>query len=337
MYLHLFFQTFRQDVLELPDALAEKIGVVADLVIESKSISTTKGYYNAFIRWKMWARSNGLPESDILPAKAFQVAIYLASLVEKCKSPSPVTQAFYGINWAHRIICAPSPTESCLVKSVFEGAKRRLAVPINKKEPITPDLLEKMFNSVFCEGNAYNQRTICACLISYAGFFRISELLSIRKCDVEIFSTHLRIFIEKSKTDIYRDGSWVIISRTNSKLCPVLNLERYFSYCNFSLEDYLFQNFTKSSEGFVLRKVNKPLTYGRMRELFIDAFSPLVENIHSYGLHSLRSGGASAAANFGVPDRLFKRHGRWRSDNAKDGYIKDSLHDMLQVTKNLGL
>ena len=43
-----------------------------------------------------------------------------------------------------------------------------------------------------------------------------------------------------------------------------------------------------------------------------------------FGLHSLRAGGASAAANAGVPDRLFKRHGRWRSKAAKDGYIKDS-------------
>ena len=41
-----------------------------------------------------------------------------------------------------------------------------------------------------------------------------------------------------------------------------------------------------------------------------------------FGLHSLRGGGASAAANAGVPDRWFKRHGRWISENAKDGYIK---------------
>ena len=30
--------------------------------------------------------------------------------------------------------------------------------------------------------------------------------------------------MEKSKTDIYRDGAWVIIARTNSKLCPVSTL-----------------------------------------------------------------------------------------------------------------
>ena len=35
--------------------------------------------------------------------------------------------------------------------------------------------------------------------------------------------------------------------------------------------------------------------------------------------------GATAEANAGVPDRLFKRHGRWKSESAKDGYIKDSM------------
>ena len=56
-----------------------------------------------------------------------------------------------------------------------------------------------------------------------------------------------------------------------------------------------------------------------------------------FGLHSLRSGGASAAANAGVPDRCFKRHGRWKSENAKDGYIKDTLKERLSVSKSIGL
>jgi len=56
-----------------------------------------------------------------------------------------------------------------------------------------------------------------------------------------------------------------------------------------------------------------------------------------FGLHSLRSGGATTAANAGVPDGLFKSHGRWRSENAKDGYVKDSVENRLQVSKNLGL
>ena len=58
---------------------------------------------------------------------------------------------------------------------------------------------------------------------------------------------------------------------------------------------------------------------------------------HQFGLHSLRAGGASAAANAGVPDRLFKRHGRWRSENAKDGYVKDTMEERLEVSRKIGL
>jgi hypothetical protein len=43
-----------------------------------------------------------------------------------------------------------------------------------------------------------------------------------------------------------------------------------------------------------------------MRELFIDAFRTFVSDIKKYGLHSLRSGGATTAANLGISDRLQK-------------------------------
>jgi hypothetical protein len=36
-----------------------------------------------------------------------------------------------------------SPTDSDFMKHILEGAKRRLSVPIKKKDPITPDLLSK--------------------------------------------------------------------------------------------------------------------------------------------------------------------------------------------------
>lgn len=39
----------------------------------------------------------------------------------------------------------------------------------------------------------------------------------------------------------------------------------------------------------------------------------------------------------GIPDRLFKRHGRWRSESAKDGYVSDSLGKLLSVSSSLGV
>ena len=60
-------------------------------------------------------------------------------------------------------------------------------------------------------------------------------------------------------------------------------------------------------------------------------------DVKKYCIHSLRSGGATIAANNGVKDRLFKRHGRWSSESAKDCYIKDSAHERLSVSLNSGL
>ena len=74
-----------------------------------------------------------------------------------------------------------------------------------------------------------------------------------------------------------------------------------------------------------------------MRELFLAKLRELGFDASKYGLHSLRSGGASAAANAGVPDRLFKRHGRWWSESAKDGYVKDSHGALMSVSQRLQL
>ena len=38
-----------------------------------------------------------------------------------------------------------------------------------------------------------------------------------------------------------------------------------------------------------------------------------------------------------VPDRMFKRHGRWHSENAKDGYVKDLRKERLLVLQKHGL
>ena len=56
-----------------------------------------------------------------------------------------------------------------------------------------------------------------------------------------------------------------------------------------------------------------------------------------FGRHSARSAGATIIANKGVPDRLFKLHGRWVSDKAKDAYVKDNSYILLWVTRNLRL
>ena len=77
------------------------------------------------------------------------------------------------------------------MKTILEGAKRRYSIPIKKKDPITPDLLSKMYDKMFCDKNVYTQRTISACLLAYSGFLRVSELLNIQSCDILFYQSHI--------------------------------------------------------------------------------------------------------------------------------------------------
>ena len=57
---------------------------------------------------------------------------------------------------------------------------------------------------------------------------------------------------------------------------------------------------------------NKGISYSRCREIFLEALKALGYNSKLFGLHSLRSGGATAAVTSPsgpVSDRLLKLHG----------------------------
>jgi hypothetical protein len=171
----MFLQAFENDLLELPASLVEKISLIPGLLKECNSSNIVQNYYYVFLRWQIWALSNGIPNEFILPAKPIRVALYLAFLVQQSSSPSPINQTFHSIRWAHNIASRSSPTDACLVKHILEGAKRRLSVPIKKKEPITPDLLSEMYDNMFCIKKLYTQRTLNACLLAYSGFLLLSS------------------------------------------------------------------------------------------------------------------------------------------------------------------
>lgn len=184
-------------------------------------------------------------------------------------------------------------------------------------------------------------RTFVMCLLGFSGFFRFSELSNIRICDIKWENAHIEINIPKSKTDIYRRGNSVIIAKTGNNLCPVFWLNKYIDLLGLEKisEDDLFTavNYLKSQNVYKTSNKSKPLSYTRAREILLSSLKEIDLDSSKFALHSLGSGGVTAAANKNVSDRLLKIHGRWVTDNAKDGYIKDSIEQKLLVSMNLGL
>ena len=164
----------------------------------------------------------------------------------------------------------------------------------------------------------------------------------VRSCDIVFAPTYVKIFLGKSKTDVYRDHHWIYLSASDSKCCPVKNLRIYMHQAGIvaeTSEEFLIRAITNFSKQNVqkLRVKNTPLSYTTARETFLAAVVKLGLRKEDFGLHSLRSGGETAAANAGDPDRLFKRHGRWKSETVKDGYVQDDISSLLVVSQCLGL
>ena len=320
------------------DELKQLASELPDVILNSRADSTSRQYSGAFIKWCSWAQNYGKSK---LPAEPFYVSLYIIHLSHTANTSAPVSKAVAAISWAHKLAGHSDPCLSLIVKNTVEGLKRKLASPTGKKEPITPDILERMYDR-YCDDlsikNFLHVRTVTMCLVAYMGFLRFDELSKIRKGHISFQSTHMTILIPSSKTDIYRDGNSVYIARISSRLCAVKLLSAYLNFSQIQNDDeFIFRNLSATKHGYKLREGNQPMSYTRVREILLDSLKPIVGDVSKYCVHSLRSGGASQAAKAGVPDRLFKRHGRWKSENAKDGYVKESVPNLLSVSQSLGL
>lgn len=164
---------------------------------------------------------------------------------------------------------------------------------------------------------------------------RISEILSLTSGNVTFKPDHIVLRIAQSKTDQTRQGNEVVLAKTGSLICPCTALLNYINRANISLtsNEKLFRNIylTKGTE----RLLETPLTYSRTRFLFRETFLRAGLNPSNFGTHSLRSGGATTAANKGVTFEEIKRHGRWRSNKTVDRYVSYSLSKRLSVSKSL--
>ena len=257
------------------------------------------------------------PESCPLPADPFYIALYINDLVLTQCAPGALTSAVCGIRYGHVTSGLRNPADNLFVK-ILEGAQRtvgRNSPPKihRQKEPVTMDMVKAIVDMYASPFNLLHHRFILTCLLGFTGFLRISELLEIRIRNIAFHDDCVKIVIPKSKTDQVREGHIVHIVRSNGSYCPVSWLERYISDANLRQPNYfLICRLSKTKEGHLAKGIH-PLRDGTVRENFQKYIAPLCGDNSSknYGLHSLRSGGASTAINNGVSERLVGKHGRW--------------------------
>ena len=338
--IDVFSHGFWAELAAIEDpSLKELASRLETTVTASRAPGTTDTYSRAFIRWKNFASSR--PEIHPFPAKTEHVALYLQHITDTTNSHSAVVSAVYAIQWAHNLAGIPSPTDSPIIHAIREGANRLSGTRlVNKKEPISADKLRKLVNNSNLQ-NLLQLRNVCIFVLAFSGFFRIEEVLHLTYGDIHFCNGYVAINIDRSKTDQLKKGNEVVISvGTLEDACPVKILRRYITEIERSpvqASDFVFKGLSKCKSGHNLVSVNKPVSYSAIRDYFKISFKDIVPDISLFGTHSLRAGGASAAANAAVENRLSQRHGRWKSASAKNGYVDDCLDARLKVSKMLGI
>jgi len=116
-----------------------------DLQLGSRAPSTLSKYKSGWLRWRKWASSRiGVP---LIPAKPLHIALFITELTNAClennTGVSPLEAVVYGIKWVHAIAGLEIyRANHLLVKSSLEGAKRKLALPLRPKEPLSVDTVQ---------------------------------------------------------------------------------------------------------------------------------------------------------------------------------------------------
>jgi integrase len=316
--------------------LRELAAFLPVLLLDKWSDNTSRAYAGAFNRWRKWA--NQFQEVCLLPASPGYFCLYLVSLGQQEVSVSTINAAMAGINWAHQLAGLESPSSNITVKNTVEGLRRRLSRPRVVSEAIRPEHLLQMVQ-ISSLIDLSDLRTLNIILLAFAGLLRFSEVSQIRTEHISLSETHLELVLPKAKNDQFRQGQTVYIARTGSAVCPVYMLSNYVRAAGLDLKvpEFIFRNLQHYKGGLRLSTIDSHMSYTRVAEIVQSKFVQIGLDKSKFKLHSLRAGGASAAANNHVDDRALQRHGRWKTGSVKNRYITESLSDLLSLSKNLGI
>ena len=78
-----------------------------------------------------------------------------------------------------------------LGKFALEGTKRRLARPVQPKEPLSVSTVQAIASHFASSASLSDLRFLIISLVGLAGFFRIDEIRNIGLRDVSIHSDHM--------------------------------------------------------------------------------------------------------------------------------------------------
>ena len=246
----------------------------------SKSNNTLRAYQSDFKDFSGFCAKNGFSP---MPTQPKIIALYITHLSKSSKF-STLKRRIASISVIHKLKGHYLDTKHPVIMENLHGIKRTLGSRQKAKKPILINDLKLIINAIDKE----KIRDKALILVGFSGGFRRSELVDLNYEDIEFVQEGVKILIKRSKTDQSGEGNIKAIPYfDNQEYCPVVTLKNYIN-----------QKFSNINEGKIFDISDKSVA------LIIKRYAKKAGlDASKYAGHSLRSGFATTAAEFGAEER----------------------------------
>ena len=250
----------------------------------SKANNTLRAYQSDFRDFSIFCTKNGF---SFMPTQPKIIALYITHLSKSCKF-STLKRRIASISVIHKLKGHYLDTKHPIIMENLHGIKRTLGSRQKAKKPILINDLKLIIKAI----DQDKIRDKALILVGFAGGFRRSELVNIYFQDIDFVPEGVKILIRRSKTDQSGEGSIKAIPYfENQEFCPVIALKNYlnkkFSNSDKSQKDVKIFEISDKSVALIIKR------YAEKAGL----------DSSKYAGHSLRSGFATTAAEFGAEER----------------------------------
>ena len=246
----------------------------------SKAANTLRAYQSDFRDFTAFCQKNGFSS---LPTQPKNIALYITYLSKKSKY-STLKRRIASISVIHKLKGHYLDTKHPIIMENLHGIRRILGSRQIAKKPILINDLKQIIKVI--DHNKIRDKALI--LLGFAGGFRRSELININYQDIEFVSEGVKILVTRSKTDQSGEGTVKAIPYfENHEFCPVIALKNYINHKFKNVKKERIFEISDKSVALIIKR------YAEKAGL----------DSSKYAGHSLRSGFATTAAEFGAEER----------------------------------
>lgn len=289
-----------------------------DLLGSSVSPATWRQYGKAWEEWLVLVHGRDVAASA---QSRLEVTLdYFLQLRGNGCSGSVAARRLAGVSFYFRVLGWLDVTKDFIITQALKGWKKG-TVSRERRRPVSFVLLQRLVShcSFTCFSNTECLLFSTAFALMFFAALRVGELLPPSRAvpgglaadQVLLGSDSVRIYISRSKTDVFGRGIWLRIGAVGGIACPVALITRYMGVRPQGVQ-------------LLLHADGSPLTKFQFQSVFKRLLVSLGCNSSEFGTHSFRIGAATEAARLGLSDDVVKRIGRWRSSRF-GGYIRPAL------------